>query len=183
MSVRRANVSDARAIAEVHVATSREIYAGLLPARMLDRCTVDLRADQWRDVIAQSNLGQDDAVFVADMGDALVGFGYCSLQRDPELRVKGFAGEFQAIYLMRSARRRGLGRSLMAEMARNLARRNIRSAGCWVLAQNQAARAFYDALGGTAVEEKAVELGEDAIRTEVAYGWSDVRVLTSDDLA
>jgi ribosomal protein S18 acetylase RimI-like enzyme len=180
--IRRANVNDAPAIAEVHVATSREIYANLLSDRALSAFTVDIRTRQWHDTIVSSDTDQYDAVFVADVGEcSVVGFGYCSVQRSPELTAKGFNGEFQSIYLMASARRHGFGRALMAEMARHLVRRNIRGASCWVLRENDLARKFYEALNGNVIDEKVIELDTDIIGTELAYGWPNLSVLTGTD--
>jgi ribosomal protein S18 acetylase RimI-like enzyme len=178
--IRRANVTDAAAIAEVHVAVSHEVYAGLPPARSLGDFTVDVRTKQWHDMIAGSNTDPHSAVYAAVIHEhGVVGFGYCSLQRSFELNAKGFEGEFQSIYLLASARRRGLGQGLMAEMAHHLIRRNIRGASCWVLRENDPACRFYEALKGNVVEEKAVELDEGISRTELAYGWPDLKVLTA----
>jgi ribosomal protein S18 acetylase RimI-like enzyme len=180
--IRRANVNDAPAIAKVHVAVSREIYATLVPSRALSAFTVDIRMRQWHDMIVSSDSDQYDAVYVADVDECgVVGFGCCSLQRSPQLIAKGFNGEFQSIYLMASARRRGLGRALMAEMARHLVRENIRGASCWVLLENDLARHFYEALRGNVIDEKVIELDKDIIRTELAYGWPDLNVLTGND--
>ncbi|MFT3977589.1 MAG: hypothetical protein QM688_10815 [Sphingomonas bacterium] len=48
------------------------------------------------------------------------------------------------------------------------------TAAClWVLRENDSARAFYDALGGLIVGEKAEEQAGGTL-TEIAYGWRDI---------
>jgi ribosomal protein S18 acetylase RimI-like enzyme len=179
--IRRANVNDAPAIAQAHVSVSREIYAGRLPDRVLGSFTIDLRTKQWHEVIAGSEIDRGDAVYVAEIDElGIVGFGHCSPQRDPELTAKGFGGEFQSLYLIASARGHGLGRALMSEMARHLLRLNFSGASCSVLSENHLARKFYEALNGELIGEKTIKHG-DAARKELAYGWSDLNVLTRHD--
>src|ERR1700674_5827457 len=114
--VRKALSSDAQAIAAVHVAVSHEIYENLLPPGVLGAFSVERRAKQWHQIIGTPDGAAGTAVFVADdPGNGIVGFGCCSQQRSEEMVRKGFNGEFQAIYLLRSFRGRGLGRSLMVE--------------------------------------------------------------------
>src|SRR5256885_13605031 len=48
MRVRWARVQDARAIAEVHVASWLGGYRGRIPDAVLDRLSVDEREEQWR---------------------------------------------------------------------------------------------------------------------------------------
>ena len=116
--IRRAAIDDAPAIAAVHVTVSREIYADLMPPHLLDAFSVDTRTRQWRDMIGGAE--PSDAVYVAERGASeIVGFGCCGTQRSPELAACGFNGEFQTVYLLAGARRHGLGRALMAAMARH----------------------------------------------------------------
>jgi ribosomal protein S18 acetylase RimI-like enzyme len=182
--IRRADVNDAPAISEVHVVVSREIYINLLPARVLDALSVDVRTRQWHDIIGSSETNKDNAVYVAELrGNKIVGFGYCSLQRSPELVAKGFKGEFQSIYLASSARRRGIGRALMSDMAHHLIGRNVCRAACWVLRENVLARKFYEALDGRLIDEKVIELHEGGVQAEVAYGWWDLNALTASSVS
>jgi ribosomal protein S18 acetylase RimI-like enzyme len=164
-------LGDAHAIAAVHVSVSRETYANLLPADDLNQFSIEHRARQWCQTIEMPD-GVDTAVFVAeDAGKTIVGFGCCSRQRSGELAEKGFAGEFQSIYVLPSAQGRGVGRALMAGMARHLSSLSISGASCWTLRDNDGARRFYEALGGEIVGEQACESGVGTVLIEVAYGW------------
>jgi L-amino acid N-acyltransferase YncA len=89
-------------------------------------------------MIVGSKADEYGAVYVAAVNENdVVGFGNCGSQRSPELRTRGFNGKFESLYLKASARRRGLGRALMAEMARHLLCRNVRGASCWVWRENE----------------------------------------------
>jgi ribosomal protein S18 acetylase RimI-like enzyme len=171
------------AIAVVHVVVSREIYTNLLPASRLGAFTVKSRTEQWHRIIG-SGTREGAAVFVAkDDGAAVVGFGCCSRQRSKELLTNGFSGEFQSIYILRSAQRCGLGRRLMSAMATDLARRSISGGSCWVLRENNPARRFYEALGGQPIAERAERADRPNDWTgivEVGYGWLDLSTLARD---
>jgi|HubBroStandDraft_6_1064221.scaffolds.fasta_scaffold917718_2 ribosomal protein S18 acetylase RimI-like enzyme len=93
--------------------------------------------------------------------------------------AKGFDGEFQSIYLLHSFRGRGLGRSLMIEMARHLRNRSMSGASCWVLRANSGARRFYESLAGQVVGERADQVDQGDELVEIAYGWECLEVLTS----
>jgi ribosomal protein S18 acetylase RimI-like enzyme len=169
--IRRARLSDAQAIAAVHVSVSRKTYADLLPGDTFNQFSVERRARQWRRTIEMPD-STDTAVFVAeDTDNTIVGFGCCSRQRYEELAAKGFTGEFQSIYVLPSAQGRGVGRTLMAAMARYLSSLSISGATCWTLRDNEGARRFYEALGAEVVDEQACESGTGTVLIEVAYGW------------
>jgi ribosomal protein S18 acetylase RimI-like enzyme len=192
VAIRRALASDAAAIAAVHVAAWRESYPGLMPERMLSALSVQDRTKRWHGILTVPDPAMESTVFVAARPDeTLVGFGSCGRQRTPDLVAGGFPGEFSALYVLAAHYGQGVGRGLMAEMARDLIGRQIHGAGLWVLRDNHRARRFYEALGGDVVGQRvesvdAHVLGEQAHRQgggelhEVAYGWPDLWVLVPD---
>jgi ribosomal protein S18 acetylase RimI-like enzyme len=178
--IRSARLTDAQAIAAVHVSVSRTTYANLLPADTFDQFPVERRAKQWHRTIEMPD-SADTAVFVAEDADkAIVGFGCCSRQRSEELAAKGFNGEFQSIYILPSAQGRGVGRIIMAEMARYLSSLSISGGSCWTLRDNEGARRFYEALGGEIVGRKAHSSSMATALIEVAYGWKCLGVLSGE---
>ena len=86
------------------------------------------------------------------------------------------AAEVYAIYVLRRAQRKGIGRRLMALLARDFELRGWRSLCLWVARDNYPARQFYEQLGGECVAERVEQLKEYAL-AEVAYAWSDVSAL------
>lgn len=166
---RRATPSDAAALGHAHVAAWREAYAGLVPDTILAALDPRERAAMWRAALAKGV-----AVHLAECGGAIVGFGSSAPQTDASLP---YSGEIRAIYVLRSAQRRGVGRTLMASMARDLLAEGHTSAALWVLESNAPARRFYEALGGLAVARR--EQQREGFRAVgIAYGWEDLKPLT-----
>jgi ribosomal protein S18 acetylase RimI-like enzyme len=72
-----------------------------------------------------------------------------------------------ALYLLRRAQRQSTGRRLITRLFSFMAARGMRSAGLWVLRENDAARLFYRRLGGVEGTERTqniagVPVGEPA---------------------
>jgi hypothetical protein len=93
ISFREAKPDDAVAIGLLHVASWRETYAGLLPARVLDGLSAQARSAMWRAVLDDPAGYGGTAVFVAECDGRMIGFGACGDQRDEGLRKRGFDGE------------------------------------------------------------------------------------------
>jgi len=161
----RATLDDAEPLGDVHVQAWRETYAGLVPQRVLDALDPAARARMWRGAI-----GGDTAVFLAKEAGAIVGFGACAPPREPKLP---FDAEISALYLLRHAQRRGLGRALMDAMARALAATGRHSVSLWVMDGNTPAEKFYIALGGRKVTARTRQR-DDWTLHETAYAWDDV---------
>jgi L-amino acid N-acyltransferase YncA len=170
-SIRAATADDARAIAEVHIASWRTTYRGIVPDAVLDVLSVEERERRW----ASSLTTRDSPSFAyvaEDEAGRVVGFASGGPRRDGD---PAYAGELYAIYLLPGAQGQGVGRRLTEAVARHLDKRGMRSMLVWVLSTNPA-RSFYEALGGRYLGEQQFEMG-GATMTEVAYGWPDIRVL------
>lgn len=170
---RIATTEDAAAIGALHVMSWHETYSGLLPQDMLTDLSADGRAAMWATVLNAPSSPDGTRAYVAESAGEIIGFGACGGQRDDTMRERGFAGEFGAIYILRSQQGAGVGRALMNLMARDLVARSMPSASLWVLRENVRARGFYERLGGTIIVEKEVAEGGTTLH-EVAYGWLDL---------
>lgn len=119
----------------MHVLVSRDTYADLLPAAVLDQFSVERRAKHWHEAIKEADR-TDIAVFVAEdaTDNTILAFACCSRQRSEILVEKGFNGEFQTIYVLPQAQGCGIGRTLMVEMARFsvVSQYQVAPAGCCV---------------------------------------------------
>ncbi|MDE1148196.1 MAG: GNAT family N-acetyltransferase [Azospirillaceae bacterium] len=175
--VRPATAADAAAIARVHVASWRSTYPGQLPDQYLVGLSPEAHAARWQGLLN----GRQRRTFVA-IGEniaadglpatGVVGFSTCGPQRTD---MRGYEGEFYAIYLYDHAQNQGHGRRLMATMATELLAGGMRSACVWVLRDNPA-RWFYERLGGTRLAEQPITFAGTRL-TEVAYGWLDLAPL------
>ena len=164
--VRAATNDDVLAMAQVHIASWRETYPGLLPEPMLSRLSIANEAIRRQRMLDRPRARGDARAFVAEQDGEIVGYGSCNDQRTGPLYDRGFTGEVSELYVLRKAQRQGAGSLLMAAMADALLERDHRGYSLWVLEQNTPARRFYERLGGTLIAERRTGLAE------VAYGWS-----------
>jgi GNAT superfamily N-acetyltransferase len=158
MEIRRAVPDDARAIAAIHVAGWRETYATILPAEYLARLSVDERADRWR---ARIKAG---AVVHLAPGR---GFATIGAQGDPGLATE-WPHELHALYVLRTAQRRGLGRALLRAAIRSAGRRFT----AFVLEGNDRALGFYLSTGAAEILRRADEIDGYPI-VDILVGWRD----------
>lgn len=177
MNIRAATSDDAMGIAAVHVASWQETYVGLMPAAILNSLSVADRAARWARILAEAAHEGGMSVFVAMHAGDTVGFAHSCGQRDGRLNVRGFTGEIGAIYVLRNAQGKGLGRCLMTAAAQSLHELGHDAASLWVLRDNDPARRFYERLGGEVCCEREDRL-EAATLVELAYGWRDLSALT-----
>jgi ribosomal protein S18 acetylase RimI-like enzyme len=168
-AIRRAAPADAAALAQVHEATWRETYVGLMSEEMLDALTADARAEAWERILSgRSNYLA--TTYVADRSGVLVAFGSCGEQRDPAFRAAGYGGEIAAVYVLKSDQRQGLGTRLMQTMIADLRERGLSAFTLWMPRENIPARSLYESLGGRVIGRRTLTRAQGAL-AEVAYGW------------
>lgn len=177
--IRPAAAADAMALGRLHVAAWRETYRGLLPDAMLAGLSAEARGAAWEEVLRDPAAYQDARIHLAEEDGDMIGFAACGAQSDAGLAAAGFDGEIGAIYLLRTAQRRGIGRLLMQTAAADLKGRGFRAASLWVLRDNMPARRFYERLGGELVGEKR-DMRPEGELVEVAYGWRDLAQLAGE---
>jgi ribosomal protein S18 acetylase RimI-like enzyme len=173
MSVRRATVDDAEAFERIRVGTWQSTYRGLFPDALLDgmRPNVERRRERLRE-LAESPA---EFCFVAEFAGKVVGFAIGCPERTGDPAYKG---EVAAIYVLPAHQRKGLGRALIRESARELAAHDMTSLLIWVLRENRIGRDFYERLGGIPRREKPVDMpGIPEGHVEVAYCWDDTSAL------
>jgi ribosomal protein S18 acetylase RimI-like enzyme len=130
ITVRPAEIADARGIAEVHVRAWQEAYAHLVPADALAKQSVTQRTQRWAEIIRDD--GTD--VYVATEGTSILGWASAGASCDenpPRNR------ELQGIYVLASSYGSGAGQALLDAALGNV------PAFLWVAEDNPRARAFY----------------------------------------
>ena len=160
-TIRPATPADARAIAEVHVASWRSTYRGIVPQPYLDALNVADREARWRD-----SFTSEMAIFVAEANGAVVGFASGGPAR---AEFPGLTGELYAIYLLPQARSQGIGAKLFFAIANHLQQAGHAGMYLWVLEQNSAC-AFYKRMGGSRLSQQEIDVGGQSL-IEVAYAW------------
>jgi GNAT superfamily N-acetyltransferase len=164
LKVREAHPEDATAIARVHVDAWRETYRGIVPDSVLDALRYEDREAFWSGVLRRS--GIDEIVYVAEFADSIRGFASGGPERTHNA---SYQSELYAIYVLRAAQKRGVGRKLFDAVVRRLIEKGHASMLVWVLERNPAC-GFYESMGGQRVDQKVEHFGSAAL-TEVAYGW------------
>lgn len=163
--VRPATPDDAAGIAEIHYAGWLNAYGRVVPAEQMEKKRPEKRVPFWRERIA----APDEIVLVArDKTGRMQGFihGGKVLPHDiTKGSLDGFDCEIYVLHCRKEMQGRGLGRLLIAEIARAFRTRGKTTLVLWAYTDN-AYRPFYDRLGGQVVAE-----GLDDGVADVAYGW------------
>ncbi len=164
-SIRSAVAADARALAEMHVASWKETYQGLISDSYLDSLSMDIRQQAWKDHLAHPSVH----TLLLKQGKVLVGFVSYGPSRDKD--AGKYTGEIYGIYLLKRVWRKGYGEMMMSMAMAALVQEGYTQATLWVLENNQRAISFYLALGFSAdgthkIEKRAqgVELHEARYR-------------------
>ncbi len=131
-ALRAAQVSDAAALAKVHVKAWQETYRGQIADDILDSPDFEeRRALRW---VQTLNGGKSDVV-VAELPDgSLIGFASAGPSRDTDLER---ARELYSLYLLRDLHGTGAGQALFDAVM------PVQQAFLWVAAINPRAQAFY----------------------------------------
>lgn len=141
-SVRPATARDAKAIAEIHVATWQVAYKDLMPEDHLKKMTVEKRQAFWREAIEYS----EPQLLVATEADKVVGF--VGFDRSRDAGTKSTVGEIWAMYVLPEHWSKGCGVALW-----DGAREGLKEEGCtqvtlWVLLHNERALGFFEHSAG-----------------------------------
>ena len=172
IGVRPARLSDAPAIAAVHVAAWRSTYPAILPAGFLANLSVVRQAANY------------DAAIRAGQGVFVALAAGTDLPETGQARVVGFAtggrsrreglgdGEIETLYVLDDFRDRGVGRRLLRAMGEALRSAGCASAFVWVLRDNPS-RYFYARLGGVLAAEERISFAGAQIM-QSAYRWDPI---------
>jgi len=169
ITIRQARQEDAAEIAKVHVDSVRTTYAGIDPQDYLDKLSYEEFTRSWASRLSNPL----SYVYIAeDESGHIVGFVSGGAEREGDPLYKG---ELYAIYLLQAYQGQGIGRLLTRALVNRLVQVGMNSMLLWVVAANPARR-FYEALSGQQVKTKQIEIGGTML-DEIAYGWTDIRVL------
>ncbi len=161
--IRDAHVEDIPALATLHAKTWRETYWTTLSPP-----TYEIRLRQWQHLF-KVNDGSWFCLVVENKNGNLVGFAMGKAYKHSDLPE--FSGELNKIYLLRSYQRVGLGRRLIAEVARKFLLQGISNMVLFGTPSNPSCK-FHDAMGGEKLLGKNGEF-------HGGYCWRDLRELAT----
>lgn len=163
MSFREAGVADCAAVAQVHVRSWRESFAGIVPQAFLDKMSVERRAEAFRGRFSDESY----RMFVAEVaGRGVVGFADFGEARE---MIAGYEGELYAIYLLPEFQRKGIGAGLFKRGVEFLIASGWSSMYLLALAASPY-KSFYERMGGRVIGRKQIEI-EGIMYDELVYGW------------
>jgi GNAT superfamily N-acetyltransferase len=144
VTVRDATENDARAIAEVHVASWRWAYRDQLPSNELEKLSVDDREAMWTAWFLSDE--RRAAVLVTCLDDGrVVGFANAGPSRDED--APSSTGELRAIYVLQEVQGTGVGSQLLEGSFERMLMDGFERATLWVLETNDLGRRFYERKG------------------------------------
>jgi ribosomal protein S18 acetylase RimI-like enzyme len=167
---REATADDVAAIAGLHAESWRRHYRGALLDSYLDGDVVADRRAEWTSRLVQ--VGPDRYTVAGFLDDGtMAGFAHTFLDADPV-----WGALLDNLHVRHDLKRQGVGARLMAETARTVLRRRPSSGlYLWVLEQNTAAQAFYQAQGGRQVERQlAGPFPGGGQAYSFRYAWRDL---------
>jgi GNAT superfamily N-acetyltransferase len=143
--------ADAVTVAELHTASWRNAYRGMLRDEYLDGDIATERREVWAERLAtpvEANYG-----FIAEAGDGPVGFVFLYGRADA-----AWGTLVDNLHVVPGHKGRGIGRLLLEAAARETQRRfPDDGVHLYVFDKNLAARRFYASIGGREVERGIVE--------------------------
>lgn len=167
-AIRLAGAGDAAAIANLHTASWREVYRGILPDAYLDREIAGERLRHWTGALVAAGAG---FVLVASHGGEASGF--IAVTRDGE---PGYDAVIDSLHVAAAWRGTGLGRRLMARAAACLLADGASSVCLRVFDANAAAIRFYRRLGGC-TDGAGIDGFAGANMPDTRFGWRDLEAL------
>jgi ribosomal protein S18 acetylase RimI-like enzyme len=173
MKIRTAWVSDAPALARVHVDSWRTTYRDILPKERLEALSYVHREEGWADRLERAAALRAVTFVAEDQDGQVIGFSTAGPETSGDPTYKG---ELYAIYLLERFQRQGHGRRLMHAAADAMSQAGFPNIMLWVLADNHGARRFYERIGGRVIGERALTIFDVAVE-ECAYAWDDIHAL------
>jgi ribosomal protein S18 acetylase RimI-like enzyme len=168
---RRASLGDADAIAALHADSWRRNYRGAFSDAFLDGDVVSDRLHVWRERLSRPQ--PTDRTVVAEDAGAVVGFAHTVLDDDPT-----WGALLDNLHVTHERRGHGIGSGLLAVTAAIVVEdRPSSGLYLWVLEQNEAAQAFYEARGGTCAGRQPSEPPGGGTAIVLRYAWPDPSTL------
>lgn len=162
IAIRSARLSDSQGLADVHDASWRFAYRGLLPGRELEQM-IARRGPQWW----QKAVNRRVPIVVLEAYGSVRGYITYGASR---VRTLPYRAEIYELYIEPQYVGLGFGSRLFRNVQQRLARRGHDSLVVWCLSDNEPACVFYQHLGGRVVSSSVETFGTTTVG-KAAYGF------------
>lgn len=174
IKLRSAEPADAPSLARLHFQTWRETYRGLAPDAAFELLTEPVRLSRWQEMLAlEPNLR---TILVAEADRQLAGFGVAG---PPSHEAFQSRAEVKFLYVGAAFKRMGVGRKLLAHLARHMMAAGYDGMALGVVVGNSPAIAFYEALGGQRTG-RYTDPGPVWRSENFIYAWDDLAELAEE---
>jgi len=160
INIRSARASDAGAICDVHDASWREAYRGIIPGAELEKIISKRGPGWWRKAILRGS-----NILLLDAAERIGGYVTFGRNRLPAMRHKG---ELFELYLHPEFQGLGFGRKMFMAAQNELMRHGYNNMIVWSLADNERAMEFYRQLGGVRIRSANESFGAET-RERIAF--------------
>ena len=173
---RRAGADDAGPVAGLHADSWRRHYRGAYAGAFLDGDVERDRLQVWNERLSRRD-GTTATILAEDDGH-VVGFVHVVFDEDDR-----YGSLIDNLHVVADRKRGGIGTQLMAHAAAAVAARASGGLYLWVLEQNTAAQAFYEARGGRRAGRRPVQPPGgvpgrlDGSPAALRYAWADPATL------
>ena len=106
IKIRKADLTDTKGIAKVHVESWKTTYADIVPDEYLNNLTYENREKIWINNIPNGG------VYVAENNEGEI-VGFSSGGKERSGKYNGFDGELYAIYILKDYQGQGIGKALV----------------------------------------------------------------------
>lgn len=168
-SIYEAAESDADAIADIHAASWREVYRGILPDTYLDHEVCEERRRFWAAALHAPREGA--FVLAAADTDGILGFISVATEGEP-----GYDAVIESLHIAADRRGNGIGRRLIHAATTRLQSSGANSVCLRAYDANEPAIHFYERLGGRK-DGKSVDPFAGASMPDTRFGWRDLAAL------
>jgi ribosomal protein S18 acetylase RimI-like enzyme len=171
ISIRDATIEDCNEIGLITVSASHSAFIGVVPEKLLDfTWAPEASAENWRKSFGE-NTDRGQRFLVAEQGTELLGFVWSK----PWADTSGFDACIQALYVLPTFQKLGVGRRLVNSAVTELIKAGNRKLEIGCVAENPSC-GFYRRLGGKEVARRPVRV--DRYDTEeIVFGWHDMSSL------
>ncbi|SDJ89538.1 GNAT family N-acetyltransferase [Sediminibacillus albus] len=170
--IRKADLTDAEKIANVHVNSWKTTYSELINEKDMSNITYENRKALWETILKMPQTGQPALVVEKEADGEIIGFVSGGKERTKRF---GYDGEIYAIYLLPSYQRQGIGSKMLAAFTEEMVREGYQSMLVWVLTRNPSSN-FYAKHGARQIDKEETTIGEGTYQ-ESAYGWKSIEEL------
>jgi GNAT superfamily N-acetyltransferase len=167
INYREATVADSYEVAQVHVQSWRDSFAGLVPQPFLDSMSVEQRAKAFA---SRATDGFYKMFLAEARGRGVVGFMDIGKPRDSR---PSYEAELYAIYILKEFQRQGIGQELF-NLGVEAAVANGMNSMYLLALEVSPYKSFYEKLGGRCVGKRATML-EGVEYSTLVYAWDKLR--------